>query len=72
MSRKSLPFSMMAMLRGRLGLEANDTSRDEDILEMTPDQIVRECAAWKLGDEYWAVIIAGWMKAAGCKIEDLC
>ena len=62
----------MEMLRGRLGLNEDDTSRDAEILKMEPYEVVRECSAWKLGDPYWATMIAGWMKQSGCKVDDLC
>jgi hypothetical protein len=65
-----IPEHMMKMLRGRYGLESDDTSKDRHIREMSPEQIVRECAGWKLGDPYWAKCIAGWMNAVGAKPEN--
>ena len=66
-----LSGSMMEALRGGRDLDEGDKSQDGEILAMAPAEIVRECAAWKLGDPYWAVIFAEWMRAAGCKPEDL-
>uniref|UniRef100_A0A6H1Z7P2 Uncharacterized protein n=1 Tax=viral metagenome TaxID=1070528 RepID=A0A6H1Z7P2_9ZZZZ len=71
MSDKNLSGAMMEALRGRRGLDDDDTSQDDEIRTMSPAEIVRECAAWELGDPYWATIFAGWMQAAGCKVEDL-
>jgi len=68
---KELPDSMMEALRGRRGLNKDDTSSDEEILEMSPTEIVLECAAWHLGDGYWAVLIAAWIDAAGADVKDV-
>ena len=66
-----LSGSMMEALRGRRDLDEDDTSQDGEIRAMPPAEIVRECAAWKLGDAYWATIFAEWMRAAGCSPDDL-
>ena len=66
-----LSESMMKALRGRRDLDGGDTSQDDEIRSMSPAEIVRECAAWKLGDAYWAVRFAEWMRAAGCSPDDL-
>ena len=60
----------MEMLRGRRNLDEDDTSDDSEIEAMPPTKIVRECAAWRLGDPYWANTVAGWMAAAGAKPDD--
>ena len=65
-----LPESMMELLRELRNLKDDDTSQDSDIEAMEPAVIVRQCASWKLGDQYWADIFAGWMTAAGAKPED--
>ena len=62
--------TMMRNLRGRFGLDDNDTSKDEAIMEMSPEDMVRECVVWELGDPSWASRIAGWMKAVGAKPEN--
>ena len=64
--------SMMGMLRGRRGLDKDDTSQDNEIRAMPGSEVVRECTAWKFGDPYWATLIAGWMDKAGCTVTDLC
>jgi len=61
---------MMEMLRGRRGLDEDDTRQDRNIEAMNPAEIVRECAGWRLGDRHWADIFARWMKAAGAKPDD--
>ncbi len=61
---------MMEMLRGRYGLEPDDTSKDDAIRELSPENAVRECVGWELGDPTWANRIAGFMKAVGAKPED--
>jgi hypothetical protein len=73
-SKINVPESMMEMLRGRFDFDANcagkSSKTDAEILEgLSPERIVRECAAWKLGDQGWADEIAGWMKAVGAKPE---
>ena len=67
-----LTESMMEMLRGRRGLDEDDTSQDDGIRAMAPSVIVRECTAWELGDGAWATRIARWMDKAGCTVVDMC
>ena len=62
---------MMVALRGRRGLDEADLTQDQEIKAMDPAHAVRECAAWWLGDPGWASKIAGWIKAAGAKVEDV-
>lgn len=57
--------TMLYALRGRRGLEESDASQDSRILAMAPEQMVRECAAWELGDQHWASRIAGWIVQVG-------
>ena len=61
---------MMGMLRQRFGLGEGDSSKDTEILKLTPVEVVQECTAWQLGDPGWADQIAGWMVAAGAKPQD--
>lgn len=61
----------MICLRGRFGIGNTDKSKDEDILKMSPAEMVRECTIWELGDPSWANQIARWMKSAGCTVDDL-
>jgi hypothetical protein len=66
----AIPPSLCLPLRGRLGLDEDDDSRDADILAMSPVEMVREATAWKLGDPSWARIIARYMVVTGAKPED--
>ena len=61
---------MMTYLRGRYGLDSFDRSKDAAILELSPEDMVRECTGWKIGDPGWADTIAGLMVAVGAKPED--
>ena len=61
---------MMVYLRARFGLDCDDTSKDEAILEMTPVEIVRECTEWRLGNPSCANAVASWMECAGTEPED--
>lgn len=71
MKKLDVPPHMMTMLRGRFAHDMNDLSRDALILkDLTPVEVVRACAGWKLGDPRWADAIAGWMRAVGAKPED--
>ena len=65
-----LPATMMEMLRGRFGLDEDDITKDAEIEKLSPVEIVRECAAWKLGDQHWANVVARWMKAAEANPKD--
>lgn len=67
---KDLPNSMMEALRGRAGLEVNDDRFDEKLLKQEPEDIVRQCVAWELGDPDWANRIGCWMHAVGAKPEN--
>lgn len=67
----TLPHSMLEALRGRLTGNPNPDQRAKEIAEMTPAEIIRECAGWYLGDPSWATQIADWMRAANCTVEDL-
>lgn len=60
----------MKKLRGRLGLDTCDTSRDEEIKKIPPVEIVREAVAWTLGNYSWADYVACLMREAGVSPED--
>jgi hypothetical protein len=55
----------LAAIRGRLGVEEDDPSKDEEILRMTPLQRVRLIAGWELGDEGWADTFKSWFEGQG-------
>lgn len=69
----NIPEHLMEKIRGRIGLNTDDTSRDAEIKEWTPKQRLRKVVGWELGNEYWADKIMEWAKACGYKIrkEDL-
>jgi hypothetical protein len=66
----NIPEYMLQKLRGRLGLEKDDKSRDEKFYQMSPVKIVKECTAWELGDAGWATIIAEWIVAVNADPKD--
>lgn len=64
---------LMVAMRGRFGLNEDDLSRDGEIVEFigkNPVEAVREFAAWKLGDPYWATLIAQLIKETGANLKD--
>jgi hypothetical protein len=52
-------------MRQRLGLEADDTSRDRQIEEMEPMERVRLLAGWTLGDPDWADTFKDFFESQG-------
>jgi len=62
---------MMEACRGVLGLETDDTSRDDEIKTWRPKRIVEACSQWELGDPSWARVFALWMTRAGVLVEDM-
>lgn len=55
----------MEAMRQRLGLEENDTSRDNEILNMSPMERVRLIAGWYHGSESWADTYVGYFESQG-------
>ena len=70
-TKLELPGYMIGALRGRLGLESDDGSQDHCIAAMTPEDVVRECIAWDLGDREWADAFAKLVVAAGADAQKL-
>ena len=68
---KTLPRSMMIALRGRRGLEENDTSQNGEIMAMSPESQVRQVVAWNLGDNAWANWFATVVRETGADIKKL-
>lgn len=68
---KTLPRSMMIALRGRRGLEEDDTSQDEKIMAMSPESQVRQIVAWEFGDNTWADWFANVLRETGADIRKL-
>jgi len=56
-------------MRGNLGLEETDTSRDEEIEKMTPERRLQLVCGWHLGDRSWAGTVIAWARDCGFKIE---
>ena len=56
---------MMEALRGRRGLELDDTSQDREILSMGARKTVAEVAAWRLGDPGWGESFYRWYQQVG-------
>ena len=71
MSKKIYAPSMMRALRGRRGLEGDDESQDSEIMQMSPEEVVRQCALWSFGDPVWARYFARWIKESGADIDKL-
>ena len=57
-------------MRQRLGLEEDDTRRDDEIEKMSPRDRFRLLCGWHLGHPNWAHTILDWAKDAGLKISE--
>ena len=64
------PQHIMAILRQRHGLEADDASQDEHLNRIAPLDALREAAGWRLGDTSWADNFIDWANAVGLKVVD--
>lgn len=69
MTKVKYPDWIIQKLRMRLGLEHDDTSQDEEIKNYSSLKVVREMAAWELGDPRWADTFLGWLEDAGCIVK---
>lgn len=65
-----MAFRYIEDMRGRLGLEADDTSRDAFIEGLEPIQRLRLIAGWNLGYDGWEHTIMNWVRDAGFKVKD--
>jgi len=61
---------MIEAVRGRMGLEPDDESKDAMIAAMTPRERLCKVCGWHLGDESWAGTIIGWMKECGYTVKE--
>lgn len=52
-------------MRGRMGLDTEDDSRDAVIFSMSPMDRVRLIAGWKLGSDEWADQFKHWFEGQG-------
>jgi len=57
-------------MRQRLGLGPDDSSRDDDIEKMTPEQRLALLCGWHLGDPHWSRSFLSWARDAGFKITE--
>ena len=57
-------------MRRRLGLNADDTSRDADLEAMSPNDRLRLLCGYHLGDPGWVDTFLAWARDAGFKIEE--
>ena len=51
------PEHIMETLRQRIGLEEDDTSRDEELQMLTPEEALNECLEWEGIDGYTSWIL---------------
>lgn len=58
---------VIGVLRKRSGLDESDSSEDQEILDVTPEQAFREVCGWTFGDQRWAGDIIGWLRGCGFK-----
>ena len=64
------PEYIKCKIRGTMGLDENDESRDTEIDTLRPRAALRAVSQWELGDPDWASQILGWAEACGLRIED--
>lgn len=61
-------FRYIEDMRRRLGLKAEDASRDADIEKMSPTERLGLVAGWQLGYRGWEHTILNWVEDAGFKL----
>lgn len=55
-----IPVRVLHAARQRLGSNGSfDTSKDEDVKEKSPIELMQMFTGWHMGDEEWADIIIG-------------
>lgn len=64
-----MTYRYIEEMRGRLGLEKDDTSRDKDIAAMTPHGRLELICGWTLGYSDWSDRFLSWAEDAGFKIS---
>lgn len=60
----------ISKMRGRLGLKADDASRDDQIEAMTPMQRLELIAGWEMGYPGWGHTIINWARDAGFEVSE--
>ena len=63
-----IPEHYLKDLRKRLGLDENDSSKDELIKEREPFFNLKELCGWYLGDSSWVIEFKEWCEAVGIKL----
>lgn len=68
---KNISKDVLGAVREYLGAkDGNDTSYDEEIIKMSPKEIMKKWSGWEIGDEHWADFIISKYKEM-CLKEDL-
>jgi hypothetical protein len=65
-----LPIYCINAIRQRKGLEEDDTSKDDEILLMTPMDRLRDVCGWYLGDSTWADAFVDWARDCGMEVME--
>ncbi|EMM5100298.1 hypothetical protein ACK249_003644 [Pseudomonas aeruginosa] len=68
-SAVSTPPEILKMLRQREGLDANDSSKDDALDALTPDEKFRNVIAWQFGDGAWSGTILSWAAQCGVQLD---
>ncbi len=66
----TLSDHQVRIIRRRIDLDANDSSREEFIHAMPPRTKLRQLVAWELGDEAWADWFLSRAKDCGYSVTD--
>lgn len=64
-----MTYRNIGKMRQRLGLKAEDASRDAGIAKMTPEERLALICGWTLGDPGWGHTFMSWAKDVGFKIS---
>lgn len=65
-----VPLHILKRLRQRAELEANDSSKDAELLAQDPMTKLRNVVAWELGHSEWADQFLTWAKECGITVDD--
>ena len=60
----------MRILRQRLGLEEDDTSKDELIKTYSQREALAELCGWEFGDSRWSQVFEKWCGWVGLEIVE--
>lgn len=59
---KTYPESIMRKVRQYMDLESNDTSKDEEIMQMSKDEVFDTCCEWE-GLIRYGSKLRGWVES---------